>query len=112
MALRRLELEIALDRLPEEISVSARDLAYTVELSVRDHLPVQADRMPPGSKSTLGSDDGRSTYFAILAGELDTLARDAVRHVCEDTEGPYAEYTESDCGQCFWDRNPHWCVDL
>jgi hypothetical protein len=98
--------------MPEEISVSARELAYTVALSAGDNLPTQADRLPPGSKSPLGSDDGRSTYFTTLAGELDTKACDAARHVCDDEDGPYANHTETDCGQCFWDHNPHWCVDL
>ena len=108
----RKTVDTALSRLPEEVGTTAREYAYTLALSAGSRLPAVADRMPPGSKSPLGSDDGRSTYFTRLAEDLDARAKAAARHVCQDTEGPYAHFTEADCGQCFWEREPHWCVDL
>ena len=112
MAARRAEVDVALSRLPHEVSLSAREWAYEAATRAGEKLPVQNDRMPEGSKTPSGSDDGRSTYFTDLAEDLDILSADATRHTCRDTEPPYAHHTSKDCGGCFWDDRPHWCVGL
>jgi hypothetical protein len=93
-------------RLPDEIAVYLDDYRDVLDLDENETLPVAHDRMPPGSKSQLGSDDGRSTFFRDLAGRLDYLASEVTKHTCQDPEDP------RDCPRCFWDENPHWTHDL
>ena len=112
MAEHRADVDQALSRIPSEISVSAREWAYASNVLAGCKLPTQNDRMPARSKTPLGSEDGRSTYFTDLAEDLDGLAAASVRHTCLDTKPPYAHHTAADCGACFWNREPHWCVDL
>jgi hypothetical protein len=111
-AARRAAVEEAVNRLPYEVSVSAREWVYESATLAGDKLPTQNDRMPPGSKTALGSEDGRSTYFTDLAETLDSLANASARHTCKETDGKHAHHTQDDCGGCFWDAKPHWCVDL
>lgn len=112
MAEYRSTVDAALSRLPSEVSVSAREWAYATAVRAGGKLPTQNDRMPEGSKTPLGSEDGRSTYFSDLAEDLDVLAADSTRHTCEDTGRKYGHHTGADCGACFWEAKPHWCVDL
>ena len=56
-------------------------------------LPVVADRMPAGSSSDNGSDDGVSTRYKDLAEELETKRAEVMAH---------RWFTE----------NPHWTVGL
>ncbi|GAA4981342.1 hypothetical protein [Actinopolymorpha pittospori] len=54
---------------------------------------VQLDRLPPGAHTPTGTDDGRSTFSAELAGHLDTLGRRAA-------------------ADPWWAANPHWAYRL
>lgn len=79
-------------RLPAEVSVHLEVYGHALGLHGQA-LPAVSDRMPVGTKSPAGPDEGRSTYFAELAGELDTLGREAA-------------------GDPWWDENPHWAFAL
>lgn len=101
------------DALHEELhGLADREHAYRVAATMLPPDRTVADRMPAGSTTPLGSDDGRSTFFKSLAEELDGLASASVRHTCRDTADKFAHHTEGDCGGCFWEREPHWHVDL
>ncbi len=80
-------------RLPDEMTVHLDELRGVLGLCEAETLPLAHDRMPAGSKSPVGSDEGRSTYFTDLAGELDTLSREAASHP-------------------WWSTEPHWAHDL
>lgn len=92
--------------------VNDRERAYRAAATALAPDCAVPDRMPSGSTTPLGSDDGRSTFFKDLAEELDGLAAAAVRHTCRDKADKFAHHTKEDCGGCFWEKEPHWYVDL
>ena len=87
----RHQAEEIVSRLPEEVSVSYE--VYAIALSMVDGAAMTRDRQPTGTKSPRGADDGRSTFFTDLAGELDRKCAEAAEHA-------------------WWNENPHWAIDL
>jgi len=80
-------------------------LAMEVSMSTRD-------KQPDGWQTPAGSADGRSTYCKVFAGELDTLAKEAMgQHTPRcDADAAYAEVVEEAAE--WWANNPHWYVGL
>jgi hypothetical protein len=84
-------LNRVLPDIPESLHQTARALAPKIldgrhdVRSVDDKDLIQSgslycpDIQPSGTKTARGSDDGRSTYFADLAGELDTLESESAK---------------------------------
>lgn len=69
------------------------DIAEEMASTVPRRLDTVPDRMPPGSNSPAGSDDGTSTYFSDLAEDLDRHAREVAKHP-------------------WFAENPHWAYGL
>jgi len=64
-----------------------------LDLSEGEDLGLSPDRMPEGANTPYGPDEGRSTFFKDLSGELETLHKEA---------------SKAD----WWDDNPHWNFEL
>lgn len=81
-------------RLPEEVALTAsldsEEMAYVLGWGKK---AVVADMQPAGTKTPRGSEDGTSTWFTDLAGELETRARIAANDP-------------------WWAAHPHWCFGL
>lgn len=93
-------LNRVLPDVPVELHQRARELAPKILdgrsgiRSVDDSDLIQSgslycpDIQPAGSKTVRGADDGRSTYFADLAGELDTLESESSADPWWNTRSP------------------------
>lgn len=79
--------------LPDSRSIVLRGQEDALVSALQDRITTVQDRQPEGWKSPSGSEDGRSTYFKELAGELDTLSAEAANDP-------------------WWEANPHWAFGL
>lgn len=90
----REELREALPRVVSEPGPGVfQKLDKAAEQEARDTRGLLPDRMPAGSQTPYGSDDGRSTYEKDLSEDLDRLSWYAACHR-------------------WWLDNPHWNVGL
>jgi|SRR5690606_12020812 len=94
---RRQEIREAIERvrdvIPTGMVVDWDLFADELASDPDDQVPAVVDRQPVGWKSPRGSEDGRSTFFKDLAGELDWLERQANEHP-------------------WWAENPNWSIGL
>src|SRR5690606_30419906 len=63
---------LELDRVP-----TLQQYVEELDLSEGEDLGLSPDRMPEGANTPYGPDEGRSTFFKDLSGELETLHKEA-----------------------------------
>jgi hypothetical protein len=91
---KRDELKEALPKVVKEIRPELFVLVNKLaEQEARKKVGLVPDRMPEGSSSSYGSDDGRSTYDKELSEDLDRLSWYSACHR-------------------WWIDNPHWNIGL
>ena len=86
-------LDLDSKRLPDEVSIRLAEFMDETAQGADEDGRLIRDKMPDGASTPAGPDEGRSTFFRELAGELDDLCRIAARDP-------------------WWRANPHWNYEL